>query len=367
MVRAVRGNLDHLAAQPSHQRSVFAHRVNHDDPILRDGEKHIQELTLCGKALAGARRAQIHPVCRFQLFAVSHNDIVRKCVHAIVEGLPSHAELPCHKRNKDGCGAGGHTALDFYLVVTKGQRGNKALFLLPVQTAQSAVVFLRDTAHGKHIVFQPLAVRSKVYHRKGQQKHSLIAGLQISQKFRCVLAECNQVRGKNIRVIAGAHSLSLFLHFHFSDVRDFPLDGLNCLELIHGLNVHGHGHFRIQLQDFRQQLIRKLRCHNLQVGHRAPILADTECAGLAEVETVRGNKVFCAKPGLWDVFPRKAERLAAPRMHLGMKQRKAGPPVHRLRGNAQPLKVSHDISLHTLQTGPSLRNPLGGYAKGDVF
>lgn len=51
MVRAVRGNLDHLAAQPSHQRSVFAHRVNHDDPILRDGEKHIQELTLAAKLL----------------------------------------------------------------------------------------------------------------------------------------------------------------------------------------------------------------------------------------------------------------------------------------------------------------------------
>ena len=49
------------------------------------------------------------------------------------------------------------------------------------------------------------------------------------------------------------------------------------------------------------------------------MLADAECAGLAEVETVRGNKVFCAKPGLWDVFPRKAERLTAPRMHLAMK------------------------------------------------
>ena len=290
-----------------------------------------------------------------------------KCVHAIVEGLPSHAELPCHKRNKDGCGAGGHTALDFHLVVTKGQRRNKTLLLLPVQTAQSAVVFLCDAAHGKHIVFQPLAGRSKVYHCKGQQKHSLIARLQISKKLRCVLAECDQVRGKNVRVIAGAYSLSLFLHFHFSDVRDFPLDGLDCLELIHGLNVHGHGHFRIQLQDFRQQLIRKLRCHNLQVGHCAPILVDTKCAGLAEVETVRGDKVFCAKSGLWDVFPRKAERFAAPRMHLAMKQRKAGPPVHRLRGNAQSLKVSHDIGLHTLQTGPCLRNPLGGYAKGDVF
>ena len=238
---------------------------------------------------------------------------------------------------------------------------------MPVQTAQSAVVFLCDTAHGKHIIFQPLAGRRKVYHRKGQQKHSLIAGLQIGKKLRRVLAECDQVRGKNIRVIAGAHSLSLFLHFHFPNVRDFPLDGLDCLELIHGLNVHGHSHFCIQLQDFRQQLIRKLRCHNLQVGHRAPILADAECAGLAEVETVRGNKVFCAKPGLRDVFPRKAERFAAPRMHLAMKQRKAGPPVHRLRGNAQPLKVPHDIGLHTLQTGPSLRNPLGGYAKGDVL
>ena len=53
-----------------------------------------------------------------------------------------------------------------------------------VQTAQSAVVCLRDAAHGKHIVFQPLASSGKVYHRKGQQKHSLIAGLQISQKFR---------------------------------------------------------------------------------------------------------------------------------------------------------------------------------------
>ena len=36
------------------------------------------------------------------------------------------------------------------------------------------------TVCGLGIVFQPLASRGKVYHRKGQQKHSLIAGLQIS-------------------------------------------------------------------------------------------------------------------------------------------------------------------------------------------
>ncbi len=195
MVRAVRGNLDHLTAQPLHQLRVFAHRVNHDDPILRDGEKHIQELALCGKALSGARRAQVHPVCRFQLFAVSHDDIVRKCVHAIVEGLPVHPQLPCHKGDKNCRGAGCHTTLDLHFVVAESQRGHKALLLLPVQPLEGAVVFLRDAAHGKHIVFQ-LASRGKVYHRKGQQKHSLIAGLQISQKLRRVLAECNQVRGR---------------------------------------------------------------------------------------------------------------------------------------------------------------------------
>ena len=292
---------------------------------------------------------------------------MRKCVHAIVEGLPRHAELPCHKGDKDGCGAGCHTALDFYLVVTKGQRRNKSLFLLPVQPLEGAVVFLCDAAHGKHIVFQPLAGRGHIDYRKSQKEHPLVAGLEVGKELRRILGKGNEVGWENVGIVPGPDSLSLFLHFHFSDVRDFPLDGLDCLELIHGLNVHGHGHFSIQLQDFRQQLIRKLRCHNLQVGHRTPILADAECAGLAEVETVRGNKVFCAEPGLRDVFPRKAERLAAPRMHLAMKQRKAGPPVHRLRGNAQPLKVSHDIGLHTLQTGPCLRNPLGGYAKGDVF
>ena len=183
---------------------------------------------------------------------------MRECVHAIVEGLPSHAELPCHKRNKDGCGAGCHTALDFYLVVTKGQRRNKSLFLLPVQPLEGAVVFLCDAAHGKHIVFQPLAGRGHIDYRKSQKEHPLVAGLEVGKELRRILGKGNEVGRENVGIVPGPDSLSLFLHFHFSDVRDFPLDGLDCLELIHGLNVHGHSHFCIQLQDFRQQLIRKL-------------------------------------------------------------------------------------------------------------
>ena len=59
VVGAVRRDLDDLTAQPFHQRSIFAHRVNHDDAILRDGKKDVQQFTLGGKALAAARGAEV--------------------------------------------------------------------------------------------------------------------------------------------------------------------------------------------------------------------------------------------------------------------------------------------------------------------
>ena len=78
---------------------------------------------------------------------------------------------------------------------------------------------------------------------------------------------------------------------------------------------------------------------------------------LAEVETVRGNKVFCAEPGLRDVLPRKAERLPVSRVHLAIKQGQPCPTVQRLTGNTQPLEVSHHIGLHPFQAGAGLRDP----------
>ena len=76
MVGAVRRDLDDLTAQPLHQRGIFAHRVNHDDAILRDGKKDVQQFTLGGKALAAARGAEVKTVGGFQLFAVSHDDVM---------------------------------------------------------------------------------------------------------------------------------------------------------------------------------------------------------------------------------------------------------------------------------------------------
>ena len=290
-----------------------------------------------------------------------------KGVHAVVEGRPGHAELPGHKGNEDGRGAGCHAPLDLHLVIAQGQGRNEALLLLPIQPLQGTVIFLRDTAHGKHIVFQPLPGGGKVYYRKGQQEHPLIAGLEISQELRRVLAECDEVRRENVGIVPGPYRLSLFLHFHFADVGEFSLDGLDGFELIHRLNVHGNGQFRIQLQNFRQQLIRELGCQNLQIGRSAPILAHTERPGLPEVEAVRGDIVLCAHARFGNVLPGETERLPAAGVHLPMEQGQPRLPIHSLRGHPQPFQIACHIGLHPFQAGPGLRDPLGGQAECDIL
>src|SRR5699024_5257771 len=92
VVGAVRGDLNDLPAQPPHQRGIFPHRVYDNLPIL-GRQKHVDNLPLGGKALAGAGGAEIEPVGRFQFLAVSHDDVVGKSVHTVVEGLPAHAQL----------------------------------------------------------------------------------------------------------------------------------------------------------------------------------------------------------------------------------------------------------------------------------
>ena len=246
MVRAVRGDFDDLPAQAPHQRGIFAHRVNNNDAVI-GGKEHIDQLALGGKALAAARRAEIHSVGGFEFFAVSHDDIIGKGVHAVVKRLPVHAKLPGHKGNEDGRGVGGHAPLNFNAVVAKHQRGHKALLLLPVQTAQSAVIFLRDAAHREHIVFQPLPGGSEVHHRKGQQEHSLVAALQVGEQLGGILGKGNEVRRQNLHIVPGTDSLFLLLRLHTAYVGDLSLDRLNGLELVYRLNVHGDGQLGVQL------------------------------------------------------------------------------------------------------------------------
>ena len=247
------------------------------------------------------------------------------------------------------------------------QGGHKALFLLPVQPFESAVVFLRDPVHREDVVLQPLPGGGEVDHRERQQKHPLIPGLQVGQQLGGVLGKGDQVGREDVGVIPGAHRLALFLHFHLADVGELAFHRFDGLELIHRLNVHGDGQLRVQLQNFRQQLVRELRRHDLQIGRSAPILPHPEQAGLPEVKAVRGDIVLGAQAGLGDVPPGKAERLPAAGVHLAVEQSQPPLAVQGLRGHAQPLEVAHHVGLHPLQTGPGLADPIGGQAKGDVL
>ena len=259
MVGTIRGDLNDLSTQALDQRGVFTHRVNHHNTVI-GSEEHIDKLTLCRKGLAGACGAKVQAVGRFQLFAVCHNDIVGKSVHSVVQGLSVHPKLTGHKGNEDRRGACGHTPLDLNAVIAQHQRGNKSLFLLPVQPLDGTVIFLGNTRNGEHIILQPLPGGSQIDDGKGQQKHTLVPGLQVGQQLGGILGKGNEVGRKNVHVISGPDSLFLFLHLHAANIADLALDRFNCLELIHGLNVHGDGQLRIQLQDFSQQLVRKLRC-----------------------------------------------------------------------------------------------------------
>ena len=191
--------------------------------------------------------------------------------------------------------------------------------------------------------------------------------MQVGEQLGGVLGKGNEVRRQNLHIIPGTDSLFLFLRFHAAYVGDLSLDRLNGLELVYRLNVHGDGQLGVQFQNLRQQLIRKFRRHDLQIGCRTPHLADTESPALPKVEAVRGDVVLCPHARLGNVFPRKAERLTPAGVHLPMQHRQPIPAIQRAGLDAQPFQIAHDIRLHAPQPGTRLRYTLGRQAKGDVF
>lgn len=108
-----------------------------------------------------------------------------------------------------------------HLVIAQGQGGHEALLLLPVQPLQCTVVFLRDAAHREDIVFQPLAGGGKFTTVNVRRN---IRSLRDWRSARSSAASFENVirSGASVRVMPGPHRLSLFFHFHFANVRDFP-------------------------------------------------------------------------------------------------------------------------------------------------
>ena len=302
----------------------------------------MDKLTLGRKGFAGAGGAEVKPIGGFQFFPVRHDDVMGQGVGAVIERLPAHAQLTGDERHEDGRRAGGHAPAYFHLVPAQDQRGHIALLLLPVQPPQGAVVFLCDTAHREHIVFQPLLRGGEVHHGKGEQQHPLIPGLQVGQQVRRVLGKGDKVRGQDVRVIPGTNGLALFLHLHLANVRNLALDGLDGPALVHGLNMQGDGQLRVQLQNLPQELVRHFRRHDLQIAGRAPIPAHPEQAGLGEVKALKGRDgLLGPQAGLCNVPPGKMKGLAlGAGVGLAVEHRQPVQPIQRPGLHSQPLEVA---------------------------
>ena len=245
--------------QVLHQRPVLRFGVADDDIVVCD-EEHVGDLPLGGEGLAASGRAQDQPVGVFQQLSVYHDEVIGKGVQPAVEGfLAVLKQLLGGKRHENRHAGGGEPPLDLDLVISQRQRGHEALLLLKVQPRELAVVLLGDGARLKDVVAEALPVVRHVHHKEGQKEHTLVAALQLLQELFRLRAVGGKVGGDNIHIVAGAHRFFLLLNGHLLQIGDLALNGLDCLHLIHGLDVHTDDKGAFHIQKIRQHPVVELR------------------------------------------------------------------------------------------------------------
>ena len=202
-------------------RAVFIHNtlrdfvshlsfwVVHDNIIVRH-EKGIGDFTLCRETFARARSAEDEAVGIFEPLSINHNQIIGKCIQTVVQALfAGLVKLLCGKRNENGRGTGGKTALNLDLAVSQRQAAHQPLLLLIVQSAQVAVVFLGNGACLKDVVFQLLLRAPGVQNEECHQKHSLVLALQFFQQSLGIPAIGRQIGRNDVNIISGTDGFLL--------------------------------------------------------------------------------------------------------------------------------------------------------------
>ena len=120
--------MDNLTAQCFHQWIILAFRVCNDN-IVRCGEEHIGDLTLCTERLTASRCAEDQAVRVFQLLPVCHNHVIGYRIQTVIEGIALHKKLLRGERHKDGGGSGSQCALDGNEIICQRKAAHKPLLL----------------------------------------------------------------------------------------------------------------------------------------------------------------------------------------------------------------------------------------------
>ena len=171
------------------------------------------------------------------------------------------------------------------------------MLLLEIQTAQIAIVLLCNRACLKCIGFQLCLCFAGIHNQHGEQKHTLILGLQFLQEGLGVVAIGGQIRRDDIHVVAGSDGFFLLLNFAAVQFRNGVLDGLDGLVLIHALDMHGNNLTGLHFQEVLQHLVTEVGRCDLQVGHSAIHAPHLKYPTFREGEGRGGNKILHRKAG----------------------------------------------------------------------
>ena len=360
-------NLNDLPMQAFHQGRVLRLRVT-DDDIIGCEKKTVGDLTLGAEGLAGTRGAEDQAVGVFEQLAVHHDEVVGQGVDPVVQRLLAVLEkFLSGERHEDGRGAGGQPPLNLDLIEAQGQRGHQPFFLLEVKPCQLAVVLLRDAGCLEDVVVQLPGIVRRVQHQEGHKEHSLVPALQVLQELLGLVAISGKVGRDNVHVIPGTDSLFLFLNFGFIQVGDFPLDRLDGLDLVHGLDMQADGQAGFHVQEIRQHSVIHLRRENLQKRNSPVFLTHTELLAGAELKAGRRDEVLGGQAGRGQPLPFKAERHLFIHVENAVKLCQPRLAVQCLGGHAQPLEVVENVGLNALQAGLGGLEAVGVDAEGQVL
>ena len=360
-------NLDDLPMQALHQGRVLGLRVADNDVIIGEQET-VGDLALGAEGLAGTRGAENQSIGVFQQLAVHHDEVVGQGVDTVVQRLFAVLEkLLGGERNKDSRGTGGQPPLNLDLIEAQGQRRHQPFFLLEVKPCQLAVVLLCDGTGLEHIVAQLPGIVRRVQHQEGHKEHSLVSALQILQELLGLGTVGGKVGGNDVHVISGADGFFLFLNFGFIQVGDFPLDRLDGLDLIYGLDMQADDQRAFHIQKIRQHPVIQLRGEDLQKRNSPVFFTHTELFAGAELEAGRRDEILGGQTGRSQPVPFKAERHLFIHVENAVKLCQPRLAVQGLGGHAQAFEVVENVGLNALQTGLGGLEAVGVDAESQVL
>ena len=217
------------------------------------------------------------------------------------------------------------------------------------------------------MVIQVPQVFRKGHDKRRYKEHMLVVLLQAPQEGLSVLAIGGKIGRDNVHVIAGAHGLFLFLDLGTVKVCDLPLDGLDRLVPVHGMDMQRHENVALHFQKIRKDAIIQFGGVDLKEIGLADYISHAKASAGLKLKGAWSNKVLDREPGGNKPLPVESEGLERPNMENTVQQPEpclAGQGCCR---HAKFLEVAENGNLNTFQFDFCVLVTSGINAKGKIL